>query len=180
MSKYDSEEGLKMKIDIKTINNSKTIKFSGDEEWLNSFYKAFPNKNKELLAGQITLKPDEYEHCELSGEVNYPVILECTRCTAPVKHVVSNKLNMLFRPSKYDLNANEVELSSGELDANYMSENDEIDVCQVLIDFVNDQLPDFTHCPKCAKTSDKEIVYRSENDEKLNPFAKLKDLKFPN
>ena len=57
---------------------------------------------------------------------------------------------MLFRPSKYDLNANEVELSAGELEANYMSENDEIDVCQVLIDFVNDQLPDFQHCDKCA------------------------------
>ena len=169
-----------MKIDIKTINNSKTIELKGDEEWLEAFYKAFPNKNSKALTGSITLKPDEYEHCEVSGTANYQVTIECTRCTAPIKHTVDSSFDMLFRPSKYDLNANEVELSAGELEANYMSENDEIDVCQVLIDFVNDQLPDFQHCEKCAKKGVDGPLYKSENDEKLNPFAKLKDLKFPN
>ncbi len=169
-----------MKIDIKTINGSKKIEFKGDEEWLEAFYKAFPTKNKNALTGSVTLKPDEYEHCEVSGSAKYEATIHCTRCTAPIKHEVDSSLSMLFRPAKYDLNANEVELSSGELEANYMNEKDEIDVCQLLIDFMNDELPDFMQCQDCVNKDSSKPVYKSENDEKLNPFAKLKDLKFPN
>lgn len=169
-----------MKIDIKTIRDSKTVELKGDEDWLKDFYKAFPSKNTYKLTGSLTLRPDDYEHCEVSGTVNYKAIIACTHCTAPIEHEVKAAIKMLYRPSKYDLNANEVELSSGELEANYMSENDEIELCQLLIDFMNDQIPDFVRCQKCVEDKDKGPIYKSENDEKLNPFAKLKDLKFPN
>ena len=75
------------------------------------------------------------------------------------------------------MGSQEVELSSEELEANYMSENDEIDVSQVVLDFINDETPDVLHCEKCSNKKIDGPVYKSSNDEKLNPFAKLKDLK---
>ena len=169
-----------MNVCIDTITNSKTFEFNGSEEWLENFYEAFPTKKENKLTGSVTLTPDEYEHCAVSGTVDFQVEIKCTRCTAPISHTIDNSFSMLFRPAKYDLNANEVELSSGELEANYMNEKNEIDLCQLLIDHVNDATPDFQHCSKCAKKSFEGPIYKSENDDKLNPFAKLKDLKLPN
>ena len=140
-------------------------------------YKSFPDNKNEKLSGKVSLKPDEYEHCNVDGEVKFKVHLNCTRCTKPLSHTIDSNFSMLFRPAKYDMGSQEVELSSEELEANYMSENDEIDVSQVVLDFINDETPDVLHCEKCSNKKIDGPVYKSSNDEKLNPFAKLKDLK---
>lgn len=169
-----------MKIDIKTINKTKKIEFNGSENWLKDFYEAYPNNNNEMLSGDITLAPDEYEHCNVYGSIDFKIHTPCTRCTKPVVDSISREFEMLFRPSKYDTNSQEVDLSSQELDANYMNENDEINVAQVLLDLVNEESSDVIRCDQCSNKTVEGPLYKSPNDEKLNPFAKLKDLKLPN
>ena len=56
-----------MIIDIKTIQNTKVVEFSGDEDWLEFTNLSLITKTKSL--GKVSLKPDEYEHCNVDGEI---------------------------------------------------------------------------------------------------------------
>jgi len=184
-----------MRIQLKDMTPQLHVQICGLEPWLGPLYSGFPQQLEDhqgsasarpLLKADFDLMLEEAGSVQVTGEVRYSPIVNCSRCDRLIPWPLHIPLNVRFLPAAYNSVAKETNLSLADLDA-YFLDGDELDLECLINDAVQTALPSRmvpeaigdNACSACLEPTADGQVYGEDNSE-ASPFAALKGLKLPN
>ncbi|NRA65592.1 MAG: DUF177 domain-containing protein [Pseudobacteriovorax sp.] len=175
-----------MLIDTRDLRTSQVIDIIGNEEFLNSVYKVFPKLYEQPLTGKILVSRTEYDGISVKGTISFTPKVDCSRCTEAIPWPLDKAFEVVYRPA-IEASEGQIDLPPQDLETYYLSDDEKIDLTQLLIDFTAGELPsqlvkkseDQKSCLVCDKDISKDVVFESGEQFDNNPFAILKGLKLP-
>ncbi len=179
-----------MRISIRDLNPSLSLKIAGTEPWLARLYADFPLAEAPLT-GQLEVTYDDGAGTvAVTGHVDYQPTLECARCAKGIPWAFSLDVDAQFVAAELKPQDKELNLSESDLDTYYL-EDDAVDLEQLLNDVVQTAVParavksneDETQCLVCEEDLTTTRLYSSDptvaDAKPESPFAALKGLKVP-
>jgi len=180
-----------MKIPLGELTPEYLLDIKGTEAWLAPLYESFQSSNPDdgsinLLKGDFKLELEAAGTVKISGFLEYEPMVDCGRCDKKIAWPLATNIKTRFyEPTPPEDQAKAHDLSEGEMDAYYIEAN-QVDVLSVIIDAINDKLPnhlvlkteDGEHCQICLEKIGDQ-VYEDPAAADSGPFAALKNLKTP-
>ncbi len=182
-----------MKIKVADLKEPLVVKISGREEWLSTIYGYFPAPEgtiSPLISGELTVNEKGYGIVEVSGSISYAPFIACSRCAEPLQWPIDRDVDLMFRDLPENETPRERELTLKEMDDFYIKDG-ALDLELIVNEEIQLEIPTTTvpkdnrgrGCSSCSDQGDKgKTVYSSDSEEaeRENPFAVLKNLRLPN
>lgn len=179
-----------MRLKAEDLRKEVSISLQGEEPWLDNIYQSF-SIDKSVgphLTGTITIQPEPYDVFRVSGSLSFQPLVNCSRCEDLIPWPIEVQVKGRFLKRYEELMEDEeVELEPEDLDDYYIDQEGSLNLEILVNDLIQTAIPqrrvlqsdDGQSCRLCHKDLTTRIVHQAEMPEAANPFAVLKNLKFP-